>query len=116
MTGVQDTSLDATARLILDITSSTSPDWRGPLGPEQLELAHHHGLMGLLATHPMEELREGAIAPYTRLQARQAIMAKHTRRLLERLHAASVPATILKGPHLAQHVYRDPRHRTFTDI
>jgi glycosyltransferase involved in cell wall biosynthesis len=115
MTGVQD-SLDATARLILDITSSTSPEWRGPLGPEQLELAHHHGLLGLLATNPMDDLRTVAIAPYTRLHARQVIMAKHTRRLLERLHAASVRATILKGSHLAEHVYRDPRHRTFTDV
>ena len=115
MTGVQE-SLDATARLILDITSSSSPQWRGPLGPEQMELAHHHGLLGLLATHPIEELRKAAIAPYTRLHARQVIMAGHTRRLLERLHAASVRATILKGPHLAEHIYRDPRHRTFTDV
>lgn len=116
MTGVQDHHLDATARLILDITSSRPPEWRGPLGPEQLELAHHHGLLGLLATNRDEELRRPAIVPYTRLQARQKIMVEHTRRLLERLHAASVRATVLKGPHLAEHVYRDPRHRTFTDV
>lgn len=115
MTGLQE-SLDATARLILDITSSTSPEWQGPLGPEQIELAHHHGLLGLLATNPKEELRTAAIAPYIRLHARQMIMGKHTRRLLERLNAASVRATILKGPQLAEHVYRDPRHRTFTDV
>lgn len=116
MTGMHHQSLDATARLILDITSSRSPEWHGPLGPEQLELAHHHGLMGLVATNPNEELRRPAIAPYTRLQARQAIMAKHTQRLLERLHVASVRATVLKGPQLVDQVYRDPRHRTFTDI
>lgn len=110
------TELDATSELILDLASSEPPSWTGPLGPEQLKLAHDHGLLGLLATHPRVEFREPALAPYTRLAGRQRLMLKHLQRLLERLREASVPASVLKGPDLSLNFYADDRHRTFTDI
>lgn len=107
---------DPTARLMLDLTSSAPVGWRGPLGPEQLELAHHHGLIGMLATHHSSVLSRPAVAPYARLAGRQEIMVSHLRRLLSLLDEASVRATVLKGPYLARMVYRDPRQRTYTDV
>lgn len=116
MTRSLTTNPDSTSRLILDIASSSPLAWGGPLGPEQLNLANHHGLIGLAATRPENNLREPLLGPYARLAGRQELMRSNLARFLEKLNAAGIPAAVVKGPDLASRVYGDPRHRTFTDI
>jgi len=72
--------------------------------------------MGLMADSSDPLLRSTALPIFARLQARQQVMERNLRRLLVSLAAAGVRATVVKGPHLAQSVYADPAHRTYTDL
>jgi glycosyltransferase involved in cell wall biosynthesis len=81
-----------------------------------MELAVRHGLIGLMADHENPNLHDPAVALYSRLAARQGVMAHHLRRVLTELHAAGVRATVVKGLHLAHWAYGNPSHRTTTDV
>ncbi len=107
---------DDTSLLMLDIAAGRDVEPRGPLTGHQTELAVRHGLMGLMATGPDPNLADQALPIYARLLAREQIMERHLRRLLEALTTAGIRATVLKGPHLARSVYANPAHRTYTDL
>jgi len=107
---------DASSRLLLDIAAGRPVDLHRPLTDDEMELAAHHGLMGLMADHDNPRLRTPAVALYARLAARQGVMRTHLHRILAELHAVGIQATVLKGLHLAEWAYINPAHRTTTDI
>ncbi len=107
---------DASSRLLLDVAAGRPVELHRPLTDDEMELAAHHGLMGLMADHDDPYLRAPAMALYARLAARQSVMRTHLHRILTELHAAGIPATVLKGLHLAEWAYANPVHRTTTDI
>lgn len=107
---------DGSSRLLLDIAAGRSITLDRAPTEEETSLAARHGLLGLMADHDNQYLRSAALAPYARLAARQQVMNHHLRRVLEELHGAGVRASVLKGSHLAHWAYRNPAHRTTTDI
>ena len=106
----------ASSRLLLDMAADRPIDWRVPLTDDEMTLVARHGLLGLMAhsDHPL--LAEPALGPYARLAARQQAMEEVLELVLENLANAHIPATVLKGPALARWAYREPRHRTYTDV
>ncbi|HJU51258.1 MAG TPA: glycosyltransferase [Acidimicrobiia bacterium] len=81
-----------------------------------IDAVTHHGLLGVVATHEHRLAIPPAIRLlYVRSRTRQNVMKSQLRRLLVLLERASIPAVVLKGPDMALQ-YRDPRHRTFTDV
>jgi hypothetical protein len=107
---------DDTSLLLLDIAAGRAAPMPRPPSGYQMELAVRHGLVGLMATGSDAVLSRATLPIFARLQARQQVMERHLRRLLTSLHNANVPATVLKGPHLARSVYAEPAHRTYTDL
>lgn len=107
---------DASSRTLLDVASGRSVSLERPLTDAELELAIHHGLIGLMADHENAQLRTAALPVYVRLAARHSVMNRHLRRILDRLNRAEVRATVIKGLHLAGWAYGNPDHRTTTDI
>lgn len=107
---------DASARLLLDIASGRSVSIERPVADSELELAMYHGLIGLMADHENPQLRTAALPVYVRLKARHGAMKRHLRRVLNELNNAGVKATVIKGLHLAEWAYRNPDHRTTTDV
>ena len=106
---------DTTARVLLDVAAGRPVSIASPLPDNALELAHHHGLLGLLVNET-PPIRDQVLPIYSRLVARQQVMEKHVSRVLEALAGAHVRATILKGPVIDRWVYRVTGQRTFTDI
>jgi glycosyltransferase involved in cell wall biosynthesis len=102
--------------MLLDVAAGRARPVSRPLSGYRLELAVRHGLVGLMATGSDPLLSQGALPIFARLQARQQVMERNLRRILTSLAAAGVPATVLKGPHLAQSFYANPAHRTYTDL
>jgi glycosyltransferase involved in cell wall biosynthesis len=104
------------SRLVLDVASGrpVPPDRR--ITEVELTSAARHGLLGLLANSDHPHLAAAAIGSYARLSARQQVMERVLRHVLERLTAGGVRATVVKGPALARWAYGNPRHRTFTDL
>jgi len=107
---------DASSRLLLDVAAGRPLELHRPLTDDEMELAAHHGLIGLMAGHDDPYLRAPAVALYARLAARQGVMRTHLHRILTELHASGIKATVLKGLHLAEWAYANPAHRTTTDI
>ncbi len=107
---------DASSQLMLDIAAGRPLELHRPLNRDELALAVRHGLFGLMADHENPILRAAGLPVFARLAARHGVMNHHTRRLLTTLHTADIPATVLKGSHLATWAYRNPAHRTTTDI
>ncbi len=107
---------DASSRLLLDVAAGRPVELHRSLNDDEMELAAHHGLMGLMADHDDPNLSGPAVAPYARLAARQRVMCTHLHRILTALHDAGIQATVLKGLHLAAWAYTNPAHRTTTDI
>jgi len=81
-----------------------------------LELAHRHGLIGILSDPTSLNYWEQTAPVYTRLAARHQVMLRHLRHLADAFHDAGVPAAVLKGPWLRERAYRNSRHRTFSDL
>ncbi len=107
---------DASSRLLVDVAAGRPVNLHRALSEDELELAVRHGLIGLMADVDNPNVYGPTVALYSRLAARQGVMARHLKRVLTELHAAGVRATVLKGLHLAQWAYRNPNHRTTTDI
>ena len=108
--------LPATSRLLLDIASSWAVPANSEISESGLAAASRHGLLGLMALSDHQQLAEAALAPYTRLAARQRAMEHTMKDLLVALAESDVPATVVKGPAVARWAYRDFRLRTFTDV
>ena len=108
--------LPATSRQVLDIAAGRMPSVPRPLSDEELRLCSRHGLLGLLALSDHTPWSQQALPAFTRLAGRQQAMERVLRRVLDRLAEAAIPATVVKGPALAVWAYREPRHRTFTDL
>ena len=107
---------DTSSRLLLDVAASRPIELHRPLSDDEIGLAVRHGLIGLMADHDNPNLHGPTIALYARLAARQDVMHRHLLRILTELHAAGIQATVLKGLRLARWAYRNPAHRTTTDI
>ncbi|NND03061.1 MAG: glycosyltransferase, partial [Acidimicrobiia bacterium] len=107
---------DASSELLLSVAASKPVRLDRPLSEEQLELAIHHGLFGLMADHDNPHLRNPAIPVFARLEARHSVMRSHLRPILTLLHESGVQATVLKGFQLAAWAYSNPMHRTTTDV
>jgi glycosyltransferase involved in cell wall biosynthesis len=107
---------DSLSRALLDVAASRPIEPYVHPNDEVLTLAHEHGLLGLLATNNVAEWSRVARPAFARLTARQQVMVRHLRRLLEAFHGEGIRAAILKGPQLALNTYRHSAHRTFTDI
>jgi glycosyltransferase involved in cell wall biosynthesis len=105
-----------TSLLLLDLAAGRTYEHQGSLTSSQMELAVRHGLIGLIADSRESLLRDAVLPVFARLQARQQIMERHLRRLLETFAEAEIRATVLKGPHLARSAYVNPTHRTYTDL
>ena len=103
------------SRLLTDLAAGRPFMVPESFGSDHVALAARHGLLGIMAHSGDLRLEDAARLHYTRLIARQRVMMNHLPRLLAALDAASIPATVLKGPVLAAK-YRVPAHRTFTDI
>jgi hypothetical protein len=101
---------------LIDIAAGGDEPLGSPLTDSELAAAARHGLLGLMALSEDPFLSGPALAPYARLAARQSAMLTVLRPLLERLAGAGVPATVVKGPAVARWAYRNPGHRTFTDL
>ena len=100
---------------LLDVAAGTA----GPkpaVTQNLLELAHRHGLLGLLADPEAPWFWPEVLPLHARLVARQQVMLVHLRELAKAFHNAGVPMAVLKGPWLAEAVYRNPAHRTFSDL
>jgi glycosyltransferase involved in cell wall biosynthesis len=104
------------SRLLLDVAADRPVTLASELDEEDVKLAHEHGLIGLMADSPDSWLRRSAFPAFVRWSTRQQVMTGQLRRLLSSLSGAGIPVTVLKGPYLAEFVYRKPTHRTFTDI
>ncbi|HEU4915161.1 MAG TPA: glycosyltransferase [Acidimicrobiia bacterium] len=79
---------------------------------EFIDLAQHHGLMGVLATESDSTI---VTAIQARNEARQEIMRARLRDTLEALDEAGVRAAVIKGPAVAA-AYRVPTQRTYSDL
>jgi hypothetical protein len=101
---------------LLDVAAGRPIDLARPITESDLELAVRHGLIGVMTDSANQNLRRAALPIFARLKARQKVMEHNLARILSSLHEAHIPATILKGPHLARWAYRNPDHRTYTDI
>jgi glycosyltransferase involved in cell wall biosynthesis len=103
------------ARSLLAVAAGTA---RGTLQPtpNDLALAHRHGLIGLLADPQAPWRCPSATALYGRLAARQQVMRRHLRPLLERMTSEGIRVAVIKGPWLADKAYQNRLHRTFTDL
>lgn len=106
---------DRGSRLMLDLAAG-NPVTSGAITDDEFVLGHQHGLVGLMATGADEGLRLRARPSFARLTARQDVMERHLRRVLQAFCDQDIRATVLKGPYLARFAYRDPAHRTFTDV
>jgi glycosyltransferase involved in cell wall biosynthesis len=108
--------LPDSSRLVLDIAAGRLSSTPRPLTEDELGLCSRHGLMGLLALSDHPVWAQEALPAFTRLAARQQAMERVLRGVLERLAEAAIPVTVVKGPALAAWAYREPRHRTYTDL
>jgi len=106
---------DRASRLLLDLAAG-NPITSGAITDDEFVLGHQHGLVGLMATGANDDLRLRARPAFARLTARQDVMTRHLRRVLQAFRDQGIRATVLKGPYLARFAYHDPAHRTFTDI
>ena len=104
------------AQWLLEIAAGRPIDDARAISDSDLELAVRHGLIGVMADSANDNVSQAVLPIFARLKARQNVMEHHLERILTSLHQADIPATILKGPHLAQWAYRNPDHRTYTDI
>jgi hypothetical protein len=104
------------SRLILDVAAGRAVSLSLPVDEDQMMLAHGHGLLGLMADSPNAWLRDPSFPAFVRWSTRQEIMKRHLRRLLASFDLAGIPVTVLKGPYLAEFVYRKPIQRTFSDV
>ena len=107
--------------------AKTPEDWlldvaagRGAARPDDsrqlLEMAHRHGLIGVLADPASPAYWVSASPVYTRLAIRQRVMLSHLERLSIAFRDAGVRAAVLKGPWLQERAYAVARHRTFSDL
>ncbi len=104
------------SRLTLAVAAGRPVPPERQLTGAELATASRHGLLGLLAHSGHPHLAPAALPAYSRLAARQQVMERLLRHVLERLAMHGVRATVVKGPALARWAYRDPRLRTFTDV
>lgn len=104
----------STADLFQDLTAARAVV-AAPLRQDQLRLAAYHGLIGVLAHAEDPNLSRPALFRYLAVAGRQQLMRGHLRRILERLHESGIPASVLKGPYVAEE-YSQPAVRTFSDI
>jgi hypothetical protein len=79
---------------------------------EFIDLAQHHGLIGILSTESDSTI---VTAIQARNEARQAIMRRWLRDTLEALESAGIRAAVIKGPAVAA-AYRLQSHRTYSDL
>ena len=79
---------------------------------EFIDLAQHHGLIGILSTESDSTI---VTAIQARNEARQAIMRRWLRDTLEALEGAGIRAAVIKGPAVAA-AYRLQSHRTYSDL
>jgi hypothetical protein len=104
------------AELLLDLAAGRPLALSAVMNDEAFALCHQHGLMGLLAMGPAGVLSSMARPSFARLTARQQVMVRHLQRVLHEFDDRGIRAAVLKGPYLARYSYREPAHRTFTDI
>ncbi len=107
---------DAASLHALDIAAGRPPDLTRRIDGDELELMARHGLLGIMATSEHPDLRAAALPPFARLAARHQIMRRHLREVLTLLDEHDIRAAVLKGPALASWAYRNPLHRTYTDV
>ncbi len=105
---------DPAERVLADVAAGRPRPPRS-IDAGRLELAHRHGLVGLLDVSDVVDPAELS-AIQARLAARGAVMRRHLGRLVERLGEAGVKVAVVKGPDLADRVYPDPAMRYFTDL
>lgn len=107
---------DVVSQLLVDLVAGRAQSLGRPLSEEELILAADHGMLGVLALSDDATIRRQAFPPFARLTARGQVMRAALRVVLEALHEVDIPATVLKGPHLAEWAYAQPEMRTFTDL
>ncbi|NNF63662.1 MAG: glycosyltransferase [Acidimicrobiia bacterium] len=107
---------DDVSQLLVDLVAGRTQTLERQLSEEELILAADHGMLGVLALSEDAVIRQQAFPPFARLTARSQVMRSALRVVLEALHQAEVPATVLKGPHLAEWAYSQPEMRTYTDL
>ena len=104
-----------TSRLFQDLTCGREVVAEQPLTPEQLRLAAYHGLIGVLSHAEDPKLSHPAVYRYLAISGRQELMRNHLKRILGSLHHSGIPASVLKGPYVAED-YARPEVRTFSDL
>lgn len=116
----EDTSEDFLAAALVDGAPVWPPAERWP---GLLDAARDHGILPLLSVRAATtRFSNGPVEQLRAIAARDAALAlareRELRRVLDGLHAAGVPALILKGAHLAWSVYPSPglRPRLDTDL
>ena len=107
---------DSVSQLVLDLAAGRPLAPSAAMSDETFALCHQHGLVGLMAIGSAESLSSRARPSFARLTARQKVMIRNLQRVLQVFGGRGIRATVLKGPYLAKYSYREPAHRTFTDV
>ena len=97
---------------LLDLASGRGLAVEGAVTSEFIDLAQHHGLIGLLSTESASTI---VTAIRARNEARQTIMRRRLRDTLEALDSAGIRAAVIKGPDVAA-AYRVPSQRNYSDL
>ena len=103
---------DRASQFLLDLTADRAQSLSRSPAAGTIELAHRHGLIALLAEKTDELMVRAILARET---SRQAVLSRHLRRILTRLHESGVRTAVLKGPSVAS-LYRNPAHRQYSDL
>lgn len=110
--GAKWTGGDPISGALVDLAANRGLPTDTPVTSDLVESAQRHGLVGLLDKEIDSNLVR-AVASH--LDARRRMKLRHLRRILERLDAAGIRATVLKGAFVGMR-YRDPGIRTFGDL
>jgi glycosyltransferase involved in cell wall biosynthesis len=99
--------------VLVDLAAGRPVSIQSPVDPRLVAAAQRHGLVPLLARAVSDPLVMGLAG---RIQARTRSMMEQLGEVVEDANARGIRVSVLKGPFLAHHVYRESGIRGFSDL